>query len=46
MIIIFINKVVKELEFRINERLEELNKNIDISDIYLGIMYFIWIRFI
>ena len=33
MITTFTNKAAKELELRINERLEELNKNIDISDI-------------
>ena len=42
MITTFTNKAAKELELRINERLEELNKNIDISDMYLGTMHSIW----
>ena len=46
MITTFTNKAAKELELRINERLEELNKNIDISDIYLGTMHSIWTRLI
>ena len=46
MITTFTNKAAKELELRINERLEELNKNIDISDMYLGTMHSIWTRLI
>ena len=46
MITTFTNKAAKELELRINERLEELNENIDISDIYLGTMHSIWTRLI
>lgn len=46
MITTFTNKATKELELRINERLEELNENVDISDIYLGTMHSIWTRLI
>ena len=38
MITTFTNKAAKELEFRINEKLEELDESIDISDMYLGTM--------
>ena len=46
MITTFTNKAAKELEFRINEKLEELNESIDISDMYLGTMHSIWARLI
>ncbi len=46
MITTFTNKAAKELELRINEKLEELNENIDISDMYLGTMHSIWTRLI
>ncbi len=42
----FTNKAGNELKFRINERLEELGENIDISEMYLGTMHSIWIRLI
>ena len=46
MITTFTNKAARELELRINERLEKLNKNIDISDMYIGTMHSIWARLI
>ena len=46
MITTFTNKAAKELEFRINEKLEELDESIDISDMYLGTMHSIWTRLI
>ena len=46
MITTFTNKAAKELELRINEELEKSNKNIDISDMYLGTMHSIWTRLI
>lgn len=42
----FTNKAARELELRINERLEELGESIDISEMYLGTMHSIWIRLI
>ncbi|MBS9776336.1 MAG: ATP-dependent helicase, partial [Fusobacterium sp.] len=42
----FTNKAGNELKIRINERLEELNQSVDISEMYLGTMHSIWIRFI
>ena len=46
MLTTFTNKAAKELEIRINEKLKELNENIDISDMYLGTMHSIWARLI
>ena len=46
MLTTFTNKAAKELEIRINEKLKELNENIDISDMYLGTMHSIWTRLI
>ena len=46
MLTTFTNKATKELEIRINERLKELNEDIDISGMYLGTMHSIWIRLI
>ena len=46
MITTFTNKAARELELRINESLEKLNKNIDISDMYIGTMHSIWTRLI
>lgn len=42
----FTNKAARELEQRINERLEEQNIFIDISEMYLGTMHSIWLRLI
>lgn len=42
----FTNKSARELEIRINEKLEEINKNIDISNMYIGTMHSIWLRLI
>ena len=46
MLTTFTNKAARELEIRINEKLKELNENIDISDMYLGTMHSIWARLI
>ena len=46
MLTTFTNKAAQELEIRINEKLKELNENIDISDMYLGTMHSIWARLI
>nr|WP_314531736.1 ATP-dependent DNA helicase [uncultured Fusobacterium sp.] len=46
MLTTFTNKAARELEIRINEKLKELNENIDISDMYLGTMHSIWTRLI
>lgn len=42
----FTNKAARELEQRINEKLEELDVNIDISEMYIGTMHSIWLRLI
>lgn len=42
----FTNKAARELELRINERLEEININIDLSEMYIGTMHSIWLRLI
>ncbi|MDO4691045.1 MAG: ATP-dependent DNA helicase [Fusobacterium sp.] len=42
----FTNKAARELELRINERLEEMGVNIDLSDMYIGTMHSIWLRLI
>ena len=46
MITTFTNKAARELELRISESLENLNQNIDISDMYIGTMHSIWTRLI
>lgn len=42
----FTNKAARELEIRINERLEEEDISIDISEMYIGTMHSIWLRLI
>lgn len=42
----FTNKAARELELRINERLEEINISIDLSEMYIGTMHSIWLRLI
>lgn len=42
----FTNKAARELELRINERLEEIGISIDLSEMYIGTMHSIWLRLI
>lgn len=42
----FTNKAARELEYRINKKLEEIGKYMDISDMYIGTMHSVWFRLI